>query len=211
MLLFAEAVHRASENTRGEGTNMRPLFTIHGGEYLVGDYIERTYKNVRVWIPSSDTGIDLLVTDRRNRKAVSLQVKYSKDFLPGQNMKFKQELRACGWWTINRKKLRSSPADYWVFVLPGFASRSSDFVVVPTRELARRLAAVHPGGNTIQSYLWVTNAGRCWETRGLRRDDHLRIAYGRYRNQARDFTAFLNNWAPIARINARARAVHKKP
>src|SRR5713101_6816222 len=45
---------------------MKPLFTIHGGEYLVGSYIEQHFKRVNVWIPSRDKGADLLVTDRHN-------------------------------------------------------------------------------------------------------------------------------------------------
>ena len=43
---------------------MKTLFTIHAGEYLVGSEIEKLFKNYRVWIPSKDTGIDLLVTDK---------------------------------------------------------------------------------------------------------------------------------------------------
>jgi hypothetical protein len=36
---------------------MKPIFTIHAGEYLVGSYIEEHYKYFNVWIPSKDTGI----------------------------------------------------------------------------------------------------------------------------------------------------------
>ena len=62
---------------------MTPLFTIHAGEYLVGLYIEHHYrKQLNVWIPSKDTGIDLLVSDHQNRRTASLQVKFGKDFLP---------------------------------------------------------------------------------------------------------------------------------
>ncbi len=60
---------------------MRPLFTIHAGEFVVGDYIERKFRRVNLWVPSRDTGTDLLVTDSKNEKAVSLQVKFSRDFL----------------------------------------------------------------------------------------------------------------------------------
>jgi len=42
---------------------MRPIFTIYAGEYLVGSYIEKAYKNLRVWLPSRDVGVDLLVTN----------------------------------------------------------------------------------------------------------------------------------------------------
>jgi hypothetical protein len=54
--------------------SMRPLFTIHAGEYLVGAHIEQAHRRWRVWLPTKDTGIDLLVTDSTNGKAVSLQV-----------------------------------------------------------------------------------------------------------------------------------------
>ncbi len=40
---------------------------------------EKLFENLPA-IPSKDTGIDLLVTDSKNRSAVSLQVKFSKDF-----------------------------------------------------------------------------------------------------------------------------------
>lgn len=60
---------------------MRPIFSVHAGEYLVGTHIEENYKNLNVWIPAKDTGIDLLLTDKTNRKTLSIQVKFSKDFL----------------------------------------------------------------------------------------------------------------------------------
>ena len=30
---------------------MKPLFTIHAGEFVAGDHIERTYRGVNVWVP----------------------------------------------------------------------------------------------------------------------------------------------------------------
>ena len=42
---------------------MKSLFSIHAGEYLVGSHIEKSYPKWNVWIPSKDTGIDLLVTN----------------------------------------------------------------------------------------------------------------------------------------------------
>jgi len=41
----------------GIGGAMKPLFTIHGGEYLVGCHIEQKFKRVNVWVPSRDTGV----------------------------------------------------------------------------------------------------------------------------------------------------------
>jgi hypothetical protein len=184
---------------------MKPLFTLHAGEYLVGAFLEKTFKRANVWVPLKDTGVDLLVSDEMNRRAVSLQVKFSKGFLvthmkPG----FQQQLRACGWWSLNRDKLVKSRADYWVFVLQGFASRSTDFVVIPREQLLETLSAVHGGRKTMQSYIWVTQGKRCWETRGLRGSDQLQVAAGDYRHPHRDLTKWLNNWAPGARLDREA-------
>ncbi len=181
---------------------MKPLFTVHAGEYLVGAELERRFKRANVWVPLRDTGIDLLVSDRHNRKNVSLQVKYSKDFLVTHMPKeFQKELRACGWSSINREKLARSPADYWVFVLQGFASRSTDFVVVPKAKLLKSLQAVHGRRKTIQIYIWVTESNRCWETRGLTRDAQRRVASGSFVDANRDLTAWLNNWKPVAQVS----------
>lgn len=181
---------------------MRPLFTIHAGEFLVGSHLEQKFKRLNLWIPARDTGIDLLVSDRRATRCISLQVKFSRDFLVTHHgPEFQKELRACGWWTINTQKLRASKADYWVFVVQGFASRSVDFVVIPPRDLQRRLRAIHGPAATLQSYLWVTESGRCWETRGLKRIDQRSIAQGTFKSPPRDLTPWLNNWTPLAKLN----------
>jgi hypothetical protein len=112
-------------------------------------------------------------------------------------------LRVCGWWALNRQKIAASPADYWIFVLVGFACRSYDFVIITPAELLRRLDAIHQGNPKIfQSCLWVTEKDKCWETRGLKRPDQLLIARGEFKsNEERDFTDYLNNWGPIGELN----------
>jgi hypothetical protein len=180
---------------------MKPLFTVHAGEYVVGSYIEKHFKRVHVWVPSRDTGVDLLVSDSRNRRAVSLQVKFSKDFLYTRGPEFQKHLRFCGWWTVNQKKLRTSRADLWVFVAYGLAGRPPDFVIIPPRVLWARLRSVHGSQKTFQSYLWVTKANDCWEARGLKMDDQLRITRGTFRARRRDFSRWLNKWAPLAALN----------
>ena len=74
---------------------MRPRFTIHAGKCVVGDYIERTLRRVNLWVPSRDTGTDLLVSDSKNNNSGSLQVKFSRDFLTTHmSTIFKKPLRA---------------------------------------------------------------------------------------------------------------------
>lgn len=171
---------------------MRPLFTIHAGEYLVGLHIQKHLK-LNVWIPAKDTGIDLLVTDPENRCAVSLQVKYGKDFLPEEKIAaLREKLRCISWFTMNRTKLNASPAEFWVFVLHGFKSKAPDFIVIPTAELQRRMTEIHGSDSEIlQSFLCSTD-NKCWETRGLGSSDMLQIANGTYKDPVRDFTKYLN-------------------
>lgn len=182
---------------------MKPLFSIHAGEFLTVDHIERKFRRVDVWIPTKDTGIDILVSDRKNKRAVSLQVKFSRDFLATHmGPAFQQPLRACGWWTLNRQKLANTAADYWVFVLVGFARRSTDFVIIRPVDLLRRLDSIHKGRpKTVQTYLWVTQTDKCWETRALKRIDQMAIAEDRYKNKERDFGKYLNNWKQIEELN----------
>ncbi len=60
---------------------MKSLFTVHAGEVLVGSQIEQRFKSAELWLPAKDTGVDLLVTNGKRGLAVSLQVKFSQDFL----------------------------------------------------------------------------------------------------------------------------------
>jgi hypothetical protein len=89
-----------------------------------------------------------------------------------------------------------------VFVLVGFANRTTDFIIIKPDDLLKRLDAIHEkAAKKFQSYLWVTQQGKCYETRGLNRSDQLLIAEKTFTNDARDFTAFLNNWEPIKALN----------
>lgn len=180
---------------------MKSIFTIHAGEYVVGNYIERNFRRVKLWLPSKDTGVDLLVTDSKSQKMVSLQVKFSSDFVTNMPAIFQKSLRAFGWWSLNRKKIEDSQADYWVFVLVGFNRRTTDFVIIKPSDLLARLDSIHGKAKIIQSYLWITQYKLCWEARGLKRQDQHAIADGLYTNTVRDFSEFLNNWGPIQELN----------
>ena len=182
---------------------MKPIFTIHAGEYLVGSYIEKAYKKFRVWLPSSDTGIDLLVTNQHLTQATSLQVKFSKDFMGniggGKNASIDIETRikSGGWWKFNTDKIENSPADLWVLVLYRFSHRDFDFVIIEPSKLLERYKKLGKTSGTIQSYVWVTENRQCWETRGLSKKEQVAIATGTFNDPVRDLTDFLNNWQPL--------------
>ena len=177
---------------------MRPIFTVHAGEYLVASEIEVLFPEHRVWIPSKDDGIDLLVTNKLCQKPTSIQVKFSKDHLAsGENAHATAEIKSGDWWKLNRRKLLESPADLWVLVLCEFENRKYDYVVIPPKELAHRYNTIAPNAETIQSYFWVTRAGRCWETRGLGKSELQAVCNGSFVSEPRNFTTFLNSWLPF--------------
>jgi hypothetical protein len=181
---------------------MRPIFTVHAGEFLVGQHIETSFKGKNVWVPTKDSGFDLLVTNEMNKKALSLQVKFSRDFLPMMKLKPSalKELRSCTWFTLDREKVAASAANLWVFVLLGFEKSTYDYVIIPPAELLKRLEGLHGHLPKYQTYVWVTKKNRAWLTRGISKDDQTKIAENAFHHSVRELTPQLNNWALIEKL-----------
>ena len=176
---------------------MQSLFTIHAGEYLVGSYIEKHFTKYNVWLPSKDSGIDLLVTNAKNNKTVALQVKYSKDYTTTyMTSQFDNCFRSWGWWTLNPQKIKTSKADLWVFVMQSFAQKSIECVVIPPKLLLSTLKEIHGSQITrYQTYMWVRDDNTCWETRGLSKPEKQSLAKKDCEEEKRNLTAYLNNWS----------------
>lgn len=179
---------------------MKTLFTVHAGEFLVGSEIEKRIPGANVWVPSKDKGIDLLVTNSNNTKLSSIQVKFSKDFLETHMKDFPKGLLACGWWSLSREKIKGSIADLWIFVLRSFDPNKTQYIIISPKELDQRLSVIHGFSKRLQSYLWVTEKSKCWETRGLSKNDQLLIPLGRYANKEREFTKYLNTWENVEQM-----------
>ena len=180
---------------------MKPIFTVHAGEYLVGSYIEKHFPNLNVWLPSKDTGIDLLVTNSDNTKGVSLLVKFSKDFVTRHpEPEVQRGLKSMGWWTLKGKKIRESRADLWILVLYSFTEKHNQYLILPPEVLYRRLEKIHGQLDTFQSYFWVTHKDKCWEARGLSKTDRILLANDAFKVKRRDFTEHLNNWQLITKV-----------
>ena len=181
---------------------MKPLFTVHAGEYIVGSHIEKKFPRLNIWVPVKDTGIDLLVSNEANTNTVSLQVKTSRDFLTTHvREEFQKSLRSCGWWNLNRDKIKTSTDDYWIFLIVRSTTKN-DFILIKPKELLDRLNTIHGQLSRIQTYLWVTEKGECWETRGLTVPDQRLIMDGQFSsNPSRDFKTHLEGWGPIADLD----------
>ena len=182
---------------------MRPLFTVHAGEFLVGEHIERTFPSLNVWVPAKDTGVDLLVTDVGARNAVSLQVKLSRDYrLPEATEAFDRSLVAAGWLTLAHDKIEKSPADWWVIVLVSHERKMKpQFIVIPPSDLLKRFIQIHGKSKKYHFYPWVTKAGLCLEGRGLGKPERALLADGKLELGPRDLSPLLNNWSCLQRLS----------
>lgn len=177
---------------------MKPLFTIHEGEFLVGDYINRKLgRKFDVWVPSKDSGVDLLVTrKRREGKPVRLQVKFSRSFDIKQD--FARHVIATSWFRLEPRKIRKSLADLWVFVILTLR-HEEHFVVIPKRELQRRVP--RHVGKRWDLYLWVYEDGSCYQVRDLNTEDRLETIRHRVRDRRRDFCEWLENWNVLEKLS----------
>ena len=181
---------------------MRPLFTVHAGEFLVGEHIEKTFSSLNVWVPAKDTGVDLLVTDAGARHTASLQVKLSRDYrLPEAIEDFDRSLIAAGWLTLDHGKIEKSPAEWWVIVLVSHERKMKpQFIVIPPSELLSRLVKIHGKSKKYHFYPWVTKSGLCLEGRGLRKPERALLANGTLQLGPRDLSTFLNNWSCLQNL-----------
>ena len=180
---------------------MKPIFSVHAGEYLVATHIEENYPDLNIWLPTRDTGVDLLVTDKANTRMVSVQVKFSKDYMGSLGNSTSEavvaKVKSGGWWTFNHKKLSNSAADVWILALYRFTKKDYDFIIIEPQELLKRYRALGRNQEAIQSYVQVTSSDRCWETRGLSKQQQDEVAFDQYTNPIRDLTEYLNNWQSI--------------
>lgn len=167
---------------------MRPIFSVHAGEYLVASHIEKKFKGLNVWVPSKDTGIDLLVTNKTNSKTVSLQVKFSKDHLLSDSAEEVEKLMAWGWWSIKPEKLKKSTADLWVLVVMGIHSKKIQYIVVPREELFETLSRLYGSKKVWQVYLKVDKADMCRAERTTPSADKEKC----------NFTRWLNKWGSVS-------------
>jgi hypothetical protein len=174
---------------------MKPLFTIHAGEYLFGNAVEARFPKLRNWIPSKDDGIDFLITDEDCKRPLSIQVKYSKDFNWSHgNPILKPHVKSAGWYSLNREKIENSKADYWVFVNYDGVMRDADFLFIKPKELLAMYDSLGRSSKRIESYIMVTNKNKCYETRGINKKELESILSGALDNTNRDLKQYLERW-----------------
>ncbi len=183
---------------------MRPLFTVHAGEYLVGEFIEKNFPNLNVWIPSKDTGVDLLITNKSNSKSISLQVKLSRDYRSYHSSdEFESTLTVGGWFTLNHLKIEKSTADYWVFILVSHNKKEKQrHIVIPPKELLKKLIKVHQKSSSYNFYLWLRDCDQlALDGRGLTKAEKKLLIDGNLNLGERNYSGYIENWKPIIALS----------
>lgn len=180
---------------------MKPLFTIHEGEFLAGDHINRKLGHkYEVWVPTKDGGMDLLVTRKGLRgKAVGLQVKFSRGY--GTSKELARHAIATSWFMLDPAKVRKSGADLWVFVILTL-KHEEHFVVIPTRELRKRIP--RGSGSRWDLYLWVFDNRACYQVRGLSPEEKQNILHRGVRDRHHNFSQWLENWNLLEKLTRKA-------
>jgi len=177
---------------------MKPLFTIHEGEFLVGDYINRTFgRKYDVWVPTKDSGVDLLVTRKGHKgKPLGLQVKFSRSF--DIHKELSRDVLATSWYTLDPKKIRQSAADSWVFVFVTLRHERY-FVLIPTPELRRRI----PQGRQSKwnLYLWAYADGSCYQVRDLNLEGRLTAVHRGVQDPYHDFSKYFEAWRLLDKLS----------
>ncbi|MFY9532277.1 MAG: hypothetical protein WBC04_19505 [Candidatus Acidiferrales bacterium] len=185
---------------------MKPIFTIHEGEFLVGDHINRKFgRKYNVWVPTKDSGVDLLVTRKTGEgKPVGLQVKFSRSFdIPDE---LTRHVLATSWYTLDPKKISQSQADLWVFVFMTLRHQRY-FVLLPTSELKKRIP--RGCGSKWNLYLWAYADGSCYQVRDLNLEGRLKAAHRGVQDRNRDFSKWFENWKLLEKFSRQARPINR--
>jgi hypothetical protein len=175
---------------------MKPLFTVHAGEFIFAETVEKRHSQLRLWMPTKDTGVDFLVTDADGGNSVSVQVKMSRDYRPAlSKSKFDSELTAAGWFVFNYSSLQNSSAYIWSLLLVSHErTQKPIFVNIRPQILLQCLISVHGVKKSYHLYPWVLRGNRCIEGRGMKQSDKANFLAGAFDFKNRDLTEYLENW-----------------
>lgn len=180
---------------------MRPIFTIHAGEYIFAEEVAKKFKSLELWIPVRDTGVDFLVTNReidtKSIQVKSIQVKMSRDYSPLAASRHPFNIVAGGWFRFRRAQLENSKADLWSLIV---ISREKNFhpyfINISPEDLLNKLSDTHGENETYDFYPWILESGCCLDGRGLKKQDLETIKNDPMKDidPVRNWTPFCQNW-----------------
>lgn len=181
---------------------MKNIWSLEPGEVNVTREIRDHLKELEVFFPAKDVGVDLIAVKNlssplENRRVVSMQVKESGEYYTkrGQKLGYKR-----GWFTISAKKFHEyiHRVDFYIFVWYRQVSGrkrpryKTYFIIVPTYELAERIKHKKKG-KKYHFYLSIRIGGdenTVLDTRGIA----LKNQDIEEKKEFRDYSKYLNNW-----------------
>lgn len=186
---------------------MRPIFTIHAGEFVFGEEFAKRFKESDLWIPTKDKGIDFLVTKPNDKHPVAVQVKMSRDYRKDVAATlYDKALIAGGFFSFSKAKIAHSPADVWSLILVSRERRMAPlFINISPKHLLDRLQATYGDQDPYVLYPWVlkppATEGKqqskifCVEGWNLKKQEREDVVRGRYQLGQRDWTDHLDDWS----------------
>lgn len=182
---------------------VRNMWSLRPGEVNVAREIRDRLKEFEVFFPIKDVSVDLIavknLSSPENRRVVTIQVKESGEYYTKGDERLGYRR---GWYTLDAKKFHEhmNRVDFYIFVLYRQVSHKrrtrykTDFVIVPTNELARRIEHKKKGKNgKYHLYLSFKVGGkddRIIDTRGIT----LKNQEIEEKRPFRDYSKYLNNW-----------------
>ena len=132
---------------------IKNLWSLEPGECIVAEEFSKRLKDCQVYFPLHDKGIDLLLSknkkDLGGKKNVGIQVKESRYYTENS------------WHQIHQRKFERDleSVDFYVFVtyvpkygIHKFNSFEKKFLIVPTKELEKRIVIKNPGKKGLYSF-----------------------------------------------------------
>jgi hypothetical protein len=102
------------------GVSYKNFWSLNTDEVVVTGILRDYFKKkAEVFMPLNTQlkDIDLLVTNLRNRKIVSIQVKGSRAYEPKKNERKKYGEGSAGWFFLPKKVISRCTADYFIFLI----------------------------------------------------------------------------------------------
>ena len=132
---------------------IKNFWSLEPGECIVAEELTKRLKNHEVFFPLHDIGIDILLI--KGKKHLGIQVKESRYYTKGKIS------RESSWHQIHKRKFIRDleSVDFYVFVtyIPQygehrFTSFEKKFLIVPTKELEKRVNLKNAGKKGVYSF-----------------------------------------------------------
>jgi hypothetical protein len=165
---------------------IRNLWSLEPGECIVAEEILNEFKDVEVFFPVHDVGVDLLVV--KGKKHVGIQVKESRYYI---GRTWKSGHVGHSWQQIKKVKFDRSrgKVDFYVFLtyLPiqgehKVSSFGYKFLILPSSDLEKRMSAKGPGKRAVYSFHFHFEDKNVWDERVTVTLDDERTNYSQFLN-----------------------------